>query len=484
MDGTILKLTSGQRGFSEDGTLLGEAKLGAVEGLTVALSGNLVYVDDVRRVREVDRLTDAISTLAGIGPRHFGEGGPAIAAAFTTPNQDLDMLPTGELLIADSARMVKLGPDGMLVRIAGSGLPVESLEGPALATSIAPASASARPDGTIDFSQGSIGAFRIDPDGIVRRVTGRNGECGFAGDGGSALEAALCQPWDVLHDGQGNVLIADSNNNRVRRVNLATGIISTIAGSGPVNGLERYGFGSTCGDGGPATSACVNTPYGLALDDSGGLLICENQSRIRRIDGEGTISTFAEVPCTKLSWLFGNLYSLRSDFLARTSAGGGVTALTARDLGFSGDGGPAGEARIHAQKQSHGIAADAEGNLFFADGDNLRIRAIRFGAVLPPPGAKIAVTSNGTELRAMVLDASDHPAAGVRVDFTVPSAGATCHLPRTFAITDATGRATVTCASNCTAGNYTVTARPLTGPAVATTTRQNSGRCRGRAVRH
>ena len=94
------------------------------------------------------------------------------------------------------------------------------------------------------------------------------------------------------------------------------------------------------------------------------------------------------------------------------------------------------------------------------------------------------MTAQGAAIRAAVVDADDRPAAGVRIDFTAPAAGATCHLSQPFAITDAMGLATVTCSPNCTAGDYTVTARPLTGSAVAATMLRNSGRCRQRAVRH
>ncbi len=483
VDGTIVALTTGQRGFSDDGTRLSEAKLGAVEGLAIAPSKNLIYVDDVGRVREVDRTTQEISTIAGIGPRVFGEGGAATAAAFRTQNQDLDLLPTGELVIADTDRLAIFRPDGVLVRLAGSRLPITSLEGPALTTAIAPASVSSRPDGTLDLVQGSIGVFRIDPDGTVRRTTGGTGECLFSGDGGPALAARLCQPWDVLHDGNGGVIVADTNNNRVRRVNLATGIIETIAGSGPVNGLERYGFGSTCGDGGPATAACINTPYGLAIDPPGNLYVCENQSRIRRIDRSGIIGTLAVTGCTKLAWLFGNLYSLHGDRLSRITSDGVVTTVAGGDLGFSGDGGPAREARIHAQKQSHGIAADSEGNLFFCDGDNLRVRAVRFGAVLPPPGAQMSIGRDGSTLRVAVVDAVGRPSAGVRVELDAPLSGASCTLASPYAITDAAGFASVVCTPNCVAGTYSVTARMLID-STATISFANAGRCRRRAVRH
>lgn len=482
--GTITPLSSGRSGLSEDGTLLTEAALGAVKGLAIDSAGNLVFVDN-QRVRVADRSSGRITTLAGIGPRALGEGGPATAAALTTQNVDLELLSTGELLVADSDRLYRIGPDAKLMRIAGSGSggPIEGL--PALETNSAFASASARPDGTIDFASGNLGVFRIDINGMTRRTAGSGFTCGLAGDGSSALQALTCQVWDALADGEGNVLFADSNNNRVRRVDEGSGVITTIAGSGPSNGFERYGFGSTCGDGGPATSACINTPYGLAFDDSGNLFVCENQQRIRRITPAGIIGTLADVGCTKLTWAFGNVFTVADDFVARISPDGEVVALTRPDLGFSGDGGPASEARIFAQKQSHGIAVDENGHLYFGDGDNFRVRAIRYGAVLAPPGASVQATANESTVIATVRHANGRPAPGVRVEFDAPSDGASCRLSSTFAVTGADGRASVTCTPNCTPGAYSVGARPLGSASSASASFTNLPRpCRRRIVRH
>ncbi|HYM60165.1 MAG TPA: hypothetical protein VEZ11_04660, partial [Thermoanaerobaculia bacterium] len=401
-----------------------------------------------------------------------GEGGPATAAAFITANLDIRFLATGELLIADNSRICSLGADRRLRRFAGSGVFGPGIDVPALKASIAPASLFVANEGTIDFAGGSLAVFRIDSAGIVRHTAGRVAVCDYSGDGGDALSAGLCQTWDALRDAGGNLLIADSNNNRIRRVDAGTGVISTFAGSGPVNGLERYGAGSTCGDGGQAASACINTPYGLTYDDASNLYVCENEGRIRRISPSGVIGTFAEEHCTKLAWAFGHLITVAGDHIAKISRSGEVASLTSRNIGFSGDGGPATAARIFALKQSHGVAIDGDGNLFFADGDNLRIRAIRYGAVLAPAGATIQATASGSTIRAIVSDATGHAAEGVRVDFAAPSSGASCTLSAPFAITDANGTAAVTCVSNCAPGTYSVTLTNGAGP------------CRRRSARH
>jgi sugar lactone lactonase YvrE len=326
--------------------------------------------------------------------------------------------------------------------------------------------------------------FRIDAAGLVRHLAGKIGPCGFSGDGGPATEAVVCQVWDARRDAEGRLYVADTNNNRVRRID-AGGTITTFAGSGPVNGLERYGAGSTCGDGGRAIDACVNTPYGLAFDDDGNLFVCENEGRIRRIDQSGTITTLVAERCTKLAWAFGSLFSVAGDHVSRISRSGDVAQLTATGLGFSGDGGPASNAVIFALKQSHGLAVDREGNLFFVDGDNLRVRAIRFGAVLAPPGARVRAAAEGTAILATVTAANGRPAEGVRVDFLVPQSGASCTLSNAFAVTERKGVATVACTPNCIAGGYAVTVRPLAADAVAAVNLANpSGPCRRRSVRH
>jgi hypothetical protein len=326
-------------------------------------------------------------------------------------------------------------------------------------------------DGTIDFAGGFI--LRIDPDGIVRMTANAGSNCTFSGDGGDALKASVCQAWDVLRDSSGNVLIADTNDNRIRRVDRKTGIIATIAGSGPVNGLEHYGAGTTCGDGGPATSACINTPYGLTFDDRGNLYVSE-ASGIRKIDSGGVITTFAAVRCNKITWAFGSLFAVAGDFVARVSRTGQVTSLTSHGIGFDGDGGPATAAHIFALKQSHGIAVDGEANVFF----------------VAPPNASIQASSSGPTIRATVFDAGGHPAEGVRVDFAAPLSGLSCHFSNNGStigvVTDSNGVAATTCVPNCAgSGSFVVSMQPLSSTATASLTmRDISGPCRRRSVGH
>ena len=169
----------------------------------------------------------------------------------------------------------------------------------------------------------------------------------FKGDGGPGTRASLDRPKGVAVDGSGNVYIADMNNHRIRRVAAGTGIITTVAGDGYTErgGLFiNWGKGRYGGDGGPATSASLYYPSGVAVDASGNLFIADRSNhRIRRVDARTGVIT--------------------------TVAGTGA-------LGFSGDGGPATNAVLRSPS---GVAVDRSGNLFIADSENNRIRVVGAG---------------------------------------------------------------------------------------------------------
>jgi sugar lactone lactonase YvrE len=164
---------------------------------------------------------------------------------------------------------------------------------------------------------------------------------GFSGDGGPAISASFKSPIGIVFDVNGNLLIVDSVNNRIRRVASDTGIITTVAGSGP----SGNGFGYFSADGSPATSAKLAYPIGVAVDRNGNLLICEHENhRIRRVDARtGILTTFAGI---------GTMYN---------------------GVGFSGDGGSANRAKLNYPTD---IALDHDGNLLIADCWNNRIRRV------------------------------------------------------------------------------------------------------------
>jgi uncharacterized protein RhaS with RHS repeats len=196
------------------------------------------------------------------------------------------------------------------------------------------------------------------------------------------------------------------------------------------------------------------------------------------------ISTF--VPrggYTKLAWSRGFLYAGTDRFNTSSGAMQTIAGLGTTNT-LIGDGGPALQARTGAGGQGCGVAIDAEGNYYFVDTANRRIRAIRYGTLLAPQGATMELSVIGSGIRARVVDASHQPAPSVRINFTVPPSGASCTLSSPFAITDANGVATVTCASNCVVGTYDVTATPLTAASQEITmTNSASGPCRRHATR-
>src|SRR5438309_1663220 len=186
---------------------------------------------------------------------------------------------------------------------------------------------------TVNGTQGLYGnvVYKVDSFGQLTTVAG-NGTEGFSGDGGPATSAALSGPHGLFVDGFGNIFIADTYNDRIRKVVAATGNIETVAGNG------TFGFS---GDGGPAISAALSGPEGVFLDSSGNLFIADTgNSRIRKV-----------VAAT------GNI---------QTVAGNGT-------FGFSGDGGPAISAAL---SDPEGVFLDSSGNLFIADTGNSRIREV------------------------------------------------------------------------------------------------------------
>ena len=233
------------------------------------------------------------------------------------------------------------------------------------------------PSDEIDTASFMSVPYRIDRTGTARVIATRTTDCGYSGDGGRAIDARLCQPWDIARDRDGHIFIADTNNNRIRRVDAITGVMSTFAGTGPVNGFENYlGSGSYRGDGGPAINACFNTPYSVAFDPDGNLFVSDsNNRRIRRIDGRtGIISTFVETQSGRASRGVttirfdrrGFLYTHYGDRIVRYDPTGRMEVLAGIEgrPGFSGDGGPALQATVDAgYGQSAGLAIDDDGTV-------------------------------------------------------------------------------------------------------------------------
>lgn len=242
---------------------------------------------------------------------------------------------------------------------------------------------------------------KIAANGILSVVAG-NGLLGFSGDGGAATSAALvlrpCCGFSgggIAVDRTGNVYFADSGNGRVRKVTPA-GIISTVAGGG-----------SGRGDGGPATSAQLYIPGGIAMGPDGSLYVGEEIGRsVRKVRPDGIISTVAAFPDRDYAEgvavdAGGNVYvAIRRDnvVVKIDSRGNITTAAGTGSGGYSGDGGPATSARLD---WPDGLALDPAGNLYIADSLNGRIRRVDTRGVITtaaegvPQPVAVAVDSAG-----------------------------------------------------------------------------------------
>jgi hypothetical protein len=286
-----------------------------------------------------------IETIAGSGTSGFsGEGGPAISAELNNPGA-VAIDTAGNVYIADTGNncVRRVNTLGIINTIAGNGAPGYSGDGgPAcLAELNYPTGLALDSAGNLYIADSKNNRVRkVDGSGTITTFAG-DGNPGRSGDGGPAASAELYSPFGLASDSAGNLYIADSVNGLIRKVD-ASFNITTVAGGGP-GGL---------GDGGPATLAWLQDPVALALDASGNLYIADDdQERIRKVDATGTITTFA---------------------------GGGA--------GDPGDGGPATWASFQSP---WGIAFDSTGNLYIADQQDNRIRMVN------PSGVITTVAGNG-----------------------------------------------------------------------------------------
>ncbi len=233
---------NGQRGFSGDGGQATEASLSGPYDVRVDSKGN-VYIADLfnYRIRKVDT-NGVISTVAGTGVAGYsGDGGPAVKAQLNMA-YGIALDKDDNLLIADSDNHVirKVGRDGIIHTIAGSGRGYEGDGGPALAAKFdSPQALALDRDGRIYIGDEHNNAIRIiELDGTVRTLVGIKGP-GFSGDGGPAISAQIADPEGIWVRKDGSILIAARDNARLRIVS-PDGIINTLAGKGPTSRHDYF----------------------------------------------------------------------------------------------------------------------------------------------------------------------------------------------------------------------------------------------------
>jgi sugar lactone lactonase YvrE len=330
-----------------------------------------------------------ITTVAGSASScgSGGDGGPATSAYLCLPS-DVGFDSNGNYYIADRAnyRVRKVSVTGNISTVAGTGTAGDSGDGgPATSAQLSdPQGVAVDSAGNLYIAEATNRVRRVSPTGIISTVAG-TGTAGYSGDGGLATSAQVNDPEDVAVDSGGNLYIADYSNNRVRKVS-PTGTISTFAGGGCCG----------TGGGGPATNATVYGPSGLAIDAGNNIYFTELVSnRVRRVDATGTISTVAgngtagysgdggpaasaelNAPDGVAIDPSGNLYISDRDNarIRRVIATGTISSVVGNGTaGYSGDGGPAIGAELN---QPAGLAGDSSGNLYLADYANYRIRKV------------------------------------------------------------------------------------------------------------
>ena len=305
-------------------------------GVCVDKSGNIYIADFHNRIRKVTVSTGIITTIAGDSIQgYFGDGGPATSASLFDPN-GVCVDTSGNVYIADDGnnriRKVTVST-GIITTIAGGGTFGLGDGGPATSAVLeAPVGVCVDASGNIYIADnyGWIRKVTVST-GIITTIAG-NGSQGYSGDSGLAIHAELQDPTGVCVDTSGNVYIADSYNNRIRKITVSTGIITTVAG----NGIPW-----SSGDGGPATSAELYRPTGVYVDAPGNIYIADRyNNEIRKV----TVSTG----------------------IITTIAGNGTS-------GYSGDGGLATNAKLSGPI---GVCVDTSGNVYIADWSNGRIRKV------------------------------------------------------------------------------------------------------------
>lgn len=429
----------GEGGYSGDGGPATNAELGRPEGVVVDASGNVFIADtDNSVIRCVVGVAGgcfgstlavgSITTVAGVSYSssescvYSGDGGPATSAHFCRPG-GVFVDGGSNIYIADTDNSVIRCVVGSTGGCFGATLAVGSITtvagdatlgaGYSGDGSAATGAQLNLPDGLFVDSSGNL--FIADTfNSVIREVAAATGNiqtvagayyaydytCNYSGDGGVATSAQLCLPSGVSVDGSGNIFIADTDNSVIREV--VAGNIETVAGTG----TQGY-----AGDGGPATSAELNFPNGLFVDNSDNVFIADTENFVIREVSSSTIQTFAgnhtvaysgdgnAATSAALSAPGGVFVDGSEDlFIADTyncavrevaAASGNVQTVAGNGTcGYSGDGAAATSAELN---YPDGVFVDSGGDIFIADTENSVIRE-----VVAATGNIQTVAGNGT----------------------------------------------------------------------------------------
>jgi uncharacterized protein (TIGR03437 family) len=339
-----------------------QAQLGGPRGVAVDASGNL-YIADTFNERILRVSNGIVTTVAGTSQAGFsGDGGPATAATFSTPS-GVALDASANLYVADldNNRIRRVVQGGAVTTIAGTTTSIGDGGPSTQARLSSPNSVAVDSSGNLYIADPNANRIRkVTPAGTITTVAG-TGQTGRAGDNGPATLAILNNPQSVALDSGGNLYIADTGNNAVRRVDVSTGTITLFAG----NYNCCYSGTGTGGDGGLATAATLEYDPAVAVDGLGNVYIVNfvnpppgqlpSSPAVRRVTTDGIINTWA---------------------------GGRVVVP-----GYSGDGGPPLQAVF---SPNINIAAGPDGSLYIADQGNNRVRKV------DPSGATInRVVGNG-----------------------------------------------------------------------------------------
>jgi uncharacterized protein (TIGR03437 family) len=371
---------SGFFGFSGDNGLATNARFSTPNGVAVDAKGNFYIADMFNdRIRKVDS-NGIITTIAGrFGGTFGGDGGPATEAGLFDPaGVAVDAIGNVYIADMDNFRIRKVDPGGKISTVAGNGaFGFTGDNVPATQTALSsPTAVAIDSAGNLYIADLFNRRVRqVNPQGIITTVTG-TGQAGYDGDGGPATQARIESPESLALDRLGNLYIADSANNVVRKVD-TVGMISTFAGTGQ---------GGFSGDNGQARQARLNSPRGVAVDMAGKVYISDaGNDRIRQVDTNGIITTIA---------------------------GNGQT-------GYNGDGMLAFQASFF---EPVGLTVDPYGVIYIADSYNDRIRMLKSTQlqlaglsqyVLPAggTGASLQIIGTGLEDTSVVLNGQNTSAS-------------------------------------------------------------------------